>query len=59
MYSKHISLKEGPYIKAVIWDAAENVAAPLWVAYVMCLFQFSLKSTQTPRILRVAFNFTL
>ena len=29
VYSKRVSLKEGPYVKAVIRDAAENVAAPL------------------------------
>ena len=29
VYSKRISLKKGPYIKAVIWDAAENIATPL------------------------------
>ena len=59
MYSRRISLKEGPYIKAVIRDAAENVATPLWVTYIIYSFQFSLKSTQTPKILKVAFSFTL
>ena len=45
MYNKRVSLKEGPYIKAVIWDAAKNTAAPLWVTYIIYLFQFSLEST--------------
>ena len=56
MYSKYISLKEGPHVETVIQDAAKNAAAPLWVACVMYSFQFSLESTQTPRILRVAFG---
>ena len=38
VYSKRVSLKEGPHVKAVIRDAAENAAAPLWVACVMCSF---------------------
>ena len=59
MYSKRISLKKGPYIKAVIRDAAKNIATPLWVACVIYSFQFNLESTQTPKILRVAFSFTL
>ena len=59
VYSKCINLKKGPYIKTVIRDAAKNVATPLWVAYIIYLFQFSLESTQTPKILKVAFNFTL
>ena len=29
IYSRRVSLKEGPYIKVVIRNAAENVAAPL------------------------------
>ena len=29
IYSRRVSLKEGPYIKAVIRNAAENTAAPL------------------------------
>ena len=29
VYSKHISLKEGPYIKVVIQDTAENITTPL------------------------------
>ena len=52
-----MSLKEGPHVKAVIRNAAENSAAPIWVACVICSFQFSFKSTQTPRILRTASGF--
>ena len=59
VYSKHVSLKEGPHIKAVIRDAAKNAAAPLQVVYVIYLFQFSLESTQTPKILKIAFSFAL
>ena len=29
VYSRHINLKEGPHIKAVIRDSIKNVAAPL------------------------------
>ena len=29
VYSKYVSLKEGPYIKAVIRDVAKNIVAPL------------------------------
>ena len=59
VYSKRVSLKEGPHVEAVIRDAAENAAAPLWVACVIYAFQFSFKSTQTPKTLRVASSFTL
>ena len=59
VYSRRICLKEGPHIKAAIYNAAENAAVPLQVTYIIYLFQFSLKSTQTPRILRVASSFTL
>ena len=38
VYSRRISLKEGPYVKAVIRDVAENAAAPLRVACVICSF---------------------
>jgi hypothetical protein len=57
VYSRRVSLNEGPHVEAVIRDAAENAAAPLWVACAICSFQFSLESTQTPRILRVASGF--
>ena len=59
VYSRHINLKEGPHIKTVIWDAAKNIVTSLQVTCVIYLFQFSLKSTQTPKILRVAFSFAL
>jgi hypothetical protein len=29
VYSRRVSLKEGPHIKAVIYNTAENVATPL------------------------------
>ena len=45
VYSRRVSLKEGPYIKVVIRNAAKNTAAPLWVACVIYSFQFSLEST--------------
>ena len=42
VYSKRVSLKEGPHVKAVIRDAAKNVATPLWVTCVIYSFQFNL-----------------
>ena len=44
VYSRRVCLKEGPYVDAVICEAAANAAAPLWVTCVMCVFQFSLES---------------
>ena len=45
MYSSRVRLKEGPQVEAVIRDTAAKAAAPLWVAYVIYAFQFSLVST--------------
>ena len=59
VYSRCVSLKKGPYIKAVIYNATENAAVPLWVACVIYLFQFNLKSTQIPKILKVVSGFAL
>ena len=56
VYSNRVRLKEGPQVDATIHNAAANAAAPLVVAFLICLFQFSLESTQTPRTLRVAFG---
>ena len=44
VYSRCVCLKEGPYINAIIYNAAANVAVPLWVTCVIYVFQFSLKS---------------
>ena len=57
VYSSRIRLKDGPQVNAVIRDTAAKAAAPLWVAYIVCAFQFSLASTQTPRTLRVVSGF--
>ena len=59
IYSSRIRLNKGPQVKAAIYNTAVNAAAPLVVAFIIYLFQFSLVSTQTPRTLRVAFSFTL
>ena len=59
VYNKHVCLNKSPYIKAVIYDAAANAVAPSWVTCVICVFQFSLKSTQTPKTLKLAFGFVL
>ena len=59
VYSSCIYLKEGPQVKAVIYNTAIKAAAPLQVACVIYAFQFSLVSIQTPRTLRVVFSFTL
>ena len=56
VYSNRVRLNEGLQVDAVIHDAAANAAAPLVVAFLICSFQFSLESTQTPRTLRVAFG---
>ena len=37
-------LKEGPQVNAVICNTAANVTAPLVVAFLIYLFQFSLES---------------
>jgi hypothetical protein len=34
VYSRRVSLKEGPHVEAVIRDAAENAAAPLIRKYI-------------------------
>jgi len=57
VYSSRVRLNEGPQVEAAIRDAAANAAAPLVVAFVICAFQFSLASTQTPRTLSVASGF--
>ena len=44
VYSRRVRLKKGPHIDAIIHNAAANAAAPLWVACVMYVFQFSLES---------------
>ena len=59
VYSNRVRLKEGPQVNATICDAAVNATTSLVVAFLICLFQFSLKLTQTPKILRVAFSFIL
>ena len=43
MYNRHVHLKEGPHVKAVICDAVANAVVPLLVICVMCMFQFSLE----------------
>ena len=58
VYSSCMRLKEGPQVKAAIYDTTTKAAAPLWVAYVICAFQFSLVFTQTPRTFRVVSSFT-
>ena len=59
VYNRRVRLNKGPHVEAVICDAAANAAAPLWVACAMCVFQFNLESTQTPRTLRLASGFVL
>ena len=57
VYNRCVSQNEGPHVEVALCDVAKNAAAPLWVACVMCLFQFNLKFTQTPKILRVTSSF--
>ena len=57
VYSRRVNQNKSPHVEVTIYNAAKNVAALLWVTCVMCLFQFSLKSTQTPKILRVTSGF--
>ena len=45
VYNRRVCLKKGPYVEAVIYDAVMNAVAPLWVACVICVFQFNLEST--------------
>ena len=45
VYSSRVRLKDGPQVDAAIRDTTTKAAAPLWVAYVVCVFQFSLAST--------------
>ena len=52
-------LKEGPQVKATIYNTAIKATTPLQVAYIIYAFQFSLASTQTSMTLRVASSFTL
>ena len=52
-------LKEGPQVNAAIYNTAVNAATPLVVTFLIYLFQFSLKLTQTFRTLKVAFNSAL
>ena len=52
-------LKKGPHVETVIHNAAANAAAPLWVACAICVFQFSLESTQIFKTLRLASGFIL
>ena len=58
VYSSYMCLKEGPQVKAVIYNTAAKATAPLWVACVIYAFQFNLISTQTPKTFRVVFSFT-
>ena len=44
VYNKRVHLKEGPYVKTVICNAAANAVIFLWVTCAMCVFQFSLES---------------
>ena len=57
VYNRRVCLKEGPYVETVICNTAANAVAPLWVACIICVFQFSLESTQTPKTLRLASGF--
>ena len=43
VYNRRVCLKEVPYVEAVIYNAAANAVAFLWVIYAMCVFQFSLE----------------
>ena len=56
VYSNCIYLKEGPQVNAVIYNAAINITIPLVVAFLIYLFQFSLKLIQTLKTLKVAFS---
>ena len=38
VYNRCVCLKEGPYVKTVICDAATNAVAPLWVVCAIYIF---------------------
>ena len=59
MYSNCVCLNKGPQVNTAIYNATTNAAAPLVITFLIYLFQFSLKSTQTPKTLKVAFSSTL
>ena len=59
VYNRHVYLKKGPHVNAVIHNIVANTTAPLWVACVIYVFQFSLEFTQTPNTLRLTFGFAL
>ena len=58
VYSSRVRLNDSPQVNTAIRNTATKAAAPLWVACVVCAFQFSLASTQTPKTLRVASSLT-
>ena len=45
MYSNCVCLNKGPQVNTTIYNAAVNITVPLVVAFLIYLFQFSLKST--------------
>ena len=51
-------LKESPQVNTAIYNAAINTTTPLVVIFLIYSFQFSLKLTQTPKTLKVAFSST-
>ena len=59
VYNRRVCLKESPHVEAVIYNAAANAIAPLWITCVIYVFQFSLESTQIPKTLRLVSGFVL
>ena len=59
VYSSRMRLNNGPQVNTIIYNTTIKAAAPLQVAYMVYIFQFSLVSTQTPKTLRMAFSLTL